>query len=111
MMIYPQQHSSDKSLPSQKPFPSLEKSQPDINPEYRKALKEYEALIKKYPNKKNLYYNLGNLNYISGDTEAAIQNYKNSLSDSDPQQKAYTLIQYGKCNVSDGRYAEKCRIV
>ena len=85
MVIYPQQHSSDKSLPSQLPLPSLDKSQPNINSEFEKALKEYEALIKKYPDKKKLYYNLGNLNYLSGDTEAALQNYRNSLIDSDIQ--------------------------
>ena len=39
MVIYPQQHSSVKSLPSQQPLPSLDKSQSDINPEYEKALK------------------------------------------------------------------------
>ena len=43
MVIYPQQHSSVKSLPSQKTLPLLDKSQPDIKPEYEKALKEYEA--------------------------------------------------------------------
>ena len=80
MAIYPQQHSSVKSLPSQQPLPLLDKSQPDINPKFEQALKEYEALIKKYPDKKELYYNLGNLNYLSGDTEAALQNYKNSLT-------------------------------
>ena len=95
MVIYPQQHSSDKSLPSQLQLPSLDKSQPDINPEYEKALKEYEELIKKYPDKKELYYNLGNLNYLSGDIEAALQNYKNSLTDSDSQQKAHTLYNMG----------------
>ena len=63
--------------------------------EYEKALKEYEALIKKYPDKKELYYNLGNLNYLSGDTESALKNYRNSLIDSDPQTKAHTLYNMG----------------
>ena len=84
-----------RPLLTQNPVPGILPKEPALNPEYEKALQEYEVLIKKYPHKKELFYNLGNLNYLSGDSESALQNYKNSLIDSQPDIKADALYNMG----------------
>ena len=53
------------------------------------------------PTKKLLFYNLGNLNFLNGDSESALQNYKNSLLDSKPDFKADALYNMGYLNLVD----------
>ena len=89
--LFSQQKKAIRPLPTQGILPK----EPALNPEYEKALQEYEVLIKKYPDKKELFYNLGNLSYLSGDSESALQNYKNSLIDSQPDIKADALYNMG----------------
>ena len=93
--LFSQQKKAIRPLPTQNPVPGILPKEPALNPEYEKALQEYEVLIKKYPDKKELFYNLGNLNYLSGDSESALQNYKNSLIDSQPDIKADALYNMG----------------
>ena len=93
--LFSQQEKPIRALPTQNSLPGLLGEESEINTEYEKTLQEYEKLIKKYPDKKELYYNLGNLNYLSGDTESALQNYRNSLIDADPKSKANTLYNMG----------------
>ena len=89
--LFSQQKKAIRPLATQNPVPGILPKEPALNPEYEKALQEYEVLIKKYPDKKELFYNLGNLNYLNGDSESALQNYKNSLLDSEPDFKADAL--------------------
>ena len=93
--LFSQQKKAIRPLPTQNPAMAVQGKEPESNPEYEKALQEYEALIKKYPDKKELLYNLGNLNYLSGDSESALQNYKNSLIDSEPNTKSDALYNMG----------------
>ncbi len=93
--LYSQQKKEIRPLPTQNQAMSVNGKEPESNPEYEKVLQKYEALIKKYPHKKELLYNLGNLNYLSGDSESALQNYKNSLIDSEPDIKADALYNMG----------------
>ena len=93
--VFSQKKIAIQPLPAQESSSSLNNNKPEVNAEYEKALKEYEALIKKYPDKKELYYNLGNLNYLNRDAESALKNYRNSLIDSDSQEKAHTLYNMG----------------
>ena len=74
---------------------------------YDRVLKKYKSLIEKYPEKKELFYNLGNLNYLNGDTESAIQNYKNSLSSLNPIHKANALYNMGNSMYSLGKLEER----
>ena len=91
MFLFSQQKKAISPLPTQ----SQINKEFIPNPEYEKAIIDYEKLINKYPDKKELYYNLGNLNYLSGDSESALQNYKNSLLHSDPNTKADVLYNMG----------------
>ena len=93
--LFSQQEKPIRVLPTQNSSPGVLGEEPIINTEHEKTLQEYEKLIKKYPDKKELYYNLGNLNYLSGDRESALQNYRNSLIDTDPKSKANTLYNMG----------------
>jgi tetratricopeptide (TPR) repeat protein len=93
--LFSQQKKAIRPLATQNSVSGILPKEPALNPEYEKALQEYEALIKKYPDKKELFYNLGNLNYLSGDSESALQNYKNSLIDSQPDIKADALYNMG----------------
>ena len=93
--LFSQHKKAIRPLPTQNPVPGILPKEPALNPEYEKALQEYEVLIKKYPDKKELFYNLGNLSYLSGDSESALQNYKNSLIDSQPDIKADALYNMG----------------
>ena len=95
MFLFSQQKKPIRPLPTQSQIPSQTKKEFIPNPEYEKALIDYEQLINKYPDKKELYFNLGNLNYLSGDSESALQNYKNSLINSDPNTKADALYNMG----------------
>ena len=95
MFLFPQQKKPIRPLPTQSQIPSQTKKEFIPNPEYEKALIDYKELINKYPDKKELYFNLGNLNYLSGDSESALQNYKNSLINSDPNTKADALYNMG----------------
>ena len=95
MFLFSQQKKPIRPLPTQSQIPSQTKKEFIPNPEYEKALIDYEELINKYPDKKELYFNLGNLNYLSGDSESALQNYKNSLINSDPNTKADALYNMG----------------
>jgi len=93
--LFSQQKKAIRPLPTQNTVSGILPKEPALNPEYEKAVQEYKALIKKYPDKKELFYNLGNLNYLSGDSESALQNYKNSLIDSQPDIKADALYNMG----------------
>ena len=95
MFLFSQQKNPIRPLPTQSQIPSQTKKEFIPNPEYEKALMDYKELINKYPDKKELYFNLGNLNYLSGDSESALQNYKNSLINSDPNTKADALYNMG----------------
>ena len=95
MFLFSQQKKPIRPLPTQSQIPSQTKKEFIPNPEYEKALIDYKELINKYPDKKELYFNLGNLNYLSGDSESALQNYKNSLINSDPNTKADALYNMG----------------
>ena len=95
IFLFSQQKKPIRPLPTQSQIPSQTKKEFIPNPEYEKALIEYKELINKYPDKKELYFNLGNLNYLSGDSESALQNYKNSLINSDPNTKADALYNMG----------------
>ena len=95
MFLFSQQKKPIRPLPTQSQIPSQTKKEFIPNPEYEKALMDYKELINKYPDKKELYFNLGNLNYLSGDSESALQNYKNSLINSDPNTKADALYNMG----------------
>ncbi len=92
---FSQQEKLIRPLPPQKSLTDLKSKEPEINTGYEKLLQEYGELVNKYPDKKELYYNLGNLNYLSGDTESALQNYRNSLIDADPKSRANTLYNIG----------------
>lgn len=74
------------------------------NLDYENIVKQYKNLIEKYPDKKELFFNLGNINYLNGDSQSAIQNYKNSLIDSDPEVKADALYNIGNTFFQMGDY-------
>ena len=93
--LFSQQEKPIPTLPNQNLLPGVQEEESENNSEYEITLQEYEELIKKYPEKKELYYNLGNLNYLSGDTESALQNYRNSLINGDSKLKANTLYNIG----------------
>ena len=95
MFLFSQQKKAIRPLPAQSQIPNQTNKEFIPNPEYAKALMDYKELINKYPDKKELYFNLGNLNYLSGDSESALQNYKNSLINSDPKTKADALYNMG----------------
>ncbi len=95
MFLFSQQKKAIRPLPAQSQIPNQTNKEFIPNPEYEKALMDYKELINKYPDKKELYFNLGNLNYLSGDSESALQNYKNSLINSDPNTKADALYNMG----------------
>ena len=95
MFLFSQQKKAIRPLPTRSLIPSQTEKEFIPNSEYEKALIDYEELINKYPDKKELYFNLGNLNYLSGDSESALQNYKNSLINSDPNTKADALYNMG----------------
>ncbi|SVE37712.1 uncharacterized protein METZ01_LOCUS490566, partial [marine metagenome] len=83
--LYTQKKTSIQPLPPKQSLSELYQVQPKVNSEYESVLNEYENLIRKYPDKKELFYNLGNLNYIGGDSESALQNYRNALLNEDPE--------------------------
>ena len=89
--LFSQQEKPIPTLPNHNLLPGVQEEESENNSEYEKTIQKYEELIKKYPEKKELYYNLGNLNYLGGDTESALQNYRNSLIDADLNSKANTL--------------------
>ena len=95
MFLFPQKQKAIHPLPTHSQMPKQTNKAFIPNSEYEKALIDYEELIDKYPDKKELYFNLGNLNYLSGDSESALQNYKNSLINADPTTKADALYNMG----------------
>ncbi len=95
IFLFAQHKKPIRPLLTQSQIPSQTKKEFIPNPEYEKALIDYKELINKYPDKKELYFNLGNLNYLSGDSESALQNYKNSVINSDPNTKADALYNMG----------------
>ena len=102
--LFSQHEKAIRPLPNQNQLQNQVGKDIKPNPEYEKALQEYKALINKYPDKKELFYNLGNLNYLGGDSESALQNYKNSLMDSDPDTKADALYNLGNTFYQMGEF-------
>ena len=101
-ILYPQKQTSIQPLSPKQSLAELNQDQQKISPKYESALKEYEKLIQKYPDNKELFYNLGNLNYRGGDLESALQHYRNSLSNEDPEKKAHSLYNMGNVYYNQG---------